>query len=130
MAPETLLVGGIVLVSAGASFFFALAETALFSLGKWQTRRLAETHPPHGASVGLLLSRAEDLLATMVLGNTFANAAMLATALRMALNGNWPFWPTLGVLLVVTIFGCEGLPKTLARARARRRAQSGKGHSG
>ena len=117
MAPETLLVGGIVLVSAGASFFFALAETALFSLGKWQTRRLAETHPPHGASVGLLLSRAEDLLATMVLGNTFANAAMLATALRMALNGNWPFWPTLGVLLVVTIFGCEVLPKTLAVRR-------------
>ena len=30
-----------ILVFAGASFFFALAETALFSLSKWQARQLA-----------------------------------------------------------------------------------------
>jgi hypothetical protein len=31
-----------ILVFAGASFFFALAETALFSLGKWQVAQLAQ----------------------------------------------------------------------------------------
>ena len=31
-----------ILVFAGASFFFALAETALFSLSNWQRTQLAE----------------------------------------------------------------------------------------
>ena len=117
MAQETLLVVVIVLVSAGASFFFALAETALFSLGKWQTRQLEEKSPARGGIVNGLLARSEDLLATMVLGNTFANASMLTIALWMALTGRWYFWPTVAVLLVVTLFGCEVLPKTLAVRR-------------
>src|ERR1041384_514982 len=109
MAHETLLVLVIVLVSAGASFFFALAETALFSLGKWQTRQLAEKNPARGGIVQRLLARAEDLLATLVLGNTFASAAMLAIALWMALTGRWLFWVTVAALLVVMLFGCEVL---------------------
>ena len=117
MAQETLLILVIVLVSAGASFFFALAETALFSLGKWQARQLAEESPRFGGIVNRLLAQSEDLLATLVLGNTFANAAMLAIALWMALNGHWPFWPTLAGLLVLILFGCEVLPKTLAVRR-------------
>lgn len=117
MAHATLLVLGIVLVSAGASFFFALAETALFSLGKWQTQQLKELDPVRGGNVAHLLTRSEDLLATMVLGNTFANAAMLAVALWMALAGSWPFWWTVAGLLIVTLFGCEVLPKTLAVRR-------------
>ena len=117
MAQVTLLVLGIVLVSAGASFFFALAETALFSLGKWQTQQLKEQDPVRGGNVAHLLTRSEDLLATMVLGNTFANAAMLAVALWMALAGSWPFWWTVAGLLIVTLFGCEVLPKTLAVRR-------------
>lgn len=117
MAHATLLVLVIVLVSAGASFFFALAETALFSLGKWQSRQLEEREPARGGTVNRLLARSEDLLATMVLGNTFANAAMLAVALGMALTGRWPFWWTVAGLLAVTLFGCEVLPKTLAVRR-------------
>ncbi|HSU56843.1 MAG TPA: CNNM domain-containing protein, partial [Candidatus Dormibacteraeota bacterium] len=77
----------LVLVFAGASFFFALAETALFSLSKWQAQQLAEREPRAGRMVLRLLGEAQDLLATMVLGNTFASAAMLAVGLWMALNG-------------------------------------------
>ncbi len=78
-----------ILIFAGASFFFALAETALFSLGKWQVRQLAERHPRAGKIVAQLLERPQDLLATLALGNTFANAAMLAVALRMVFNAHW-----------------------------------------
>ena len=117
MAQETLLVVVIVLVSAGASFFFALAETSLFSLGKWQARQLAERSPRFGGIVNRLLAQSEDLLATMVLGNTFANAAMLAIALWMALSGGWLLWSTVAALLGVILFGCEVLPKTLAVRR-------------
>ena len=117
MALETLLVVGIILVSAGASFFFALAETALFSLGTWQARQLAEKNPRFSGIVNRSPAQSEDLLATLVLGNTFANAAMLAMALWMALADHWPFWSTIAGLLILILFVCEVLPKTLAVRR-------------
>jgi len=103
-----------ILLFAGASFFFALAETALFSLSKWQVRQLVERHPGAGRIVAQLLERPQDLLATLALGNTFANAAMLAVALRMVFAAHWTLALTLFALLVLTLLGCEVLPKTLA----------------
>ena len=109
-----------ILIFAGASFFFALAETALFSLSKWQARQLAEHHPGAGKIVAQLLERPQDLLATLALGNTFANAAMLAVALRMVFNAHWALALTIATLLVLTLLGCEVLPKTLAVRRPER----------
>src|ERR1035437_415172 len=114
------LAAGLVLIFAGASFFFALAETALFSLSKWQVRQLAERAPGAGGIVARLLAEPQDLLATMVLGNTFASAAMLAVALWMAIHGRWPLIATVVGLLALTLIGCEVLPKTLAVRRAER----------
>jgi putative hemolysin len=107
-----------VVIFAGASFFFALAETALFSLSKWQVRQLAERAPGAGGIVARLLAEPQDLLATMVLGNTFASAAMLAVALWMAIHGRWPLAVTVVGLLALILIGCEVLPKTLAVRRA------------
>ncbi len=59
-----------ILIFAGASFFFALAETSLFSLGQWQVAQLAEKHPRAGKIVAGLLEHPQDLLATLALGNT------------------------------------------------------------
>ncbi len=66
---------------AGASFFFALAESALFALGQWQRRRLAERSPARGELVVELARKPHDLLATLALGNTVANAAMVASGM-------------------------------------------------
>jgi putative hemolysin len=118
MGPTAIAAIVIVLVSAGASFFFALAETALFSLSQWQVRQLADRDPRSGGIVARLLADPQDLLATMVLGNTFASAAMLAVAFWMALHDRWPTIPTILGLLALTLFGCEVLPKTLAGAEA------------
>ncbi len=107
----------LVLFFAGASFFFALAETALFSLSRWQVKQLAERKKRLGSIVAQLLAEPQDLLATMVLGNTFASAAMLAPAFWMALNGTWPLWTTIVLLLILVLFVCEVLPKTLAVRR-------------
>ena len=117
MASGPLAAVVMVLIFAGASFFFALAETALFSLSKWQVRQLAEREPRAGGIVGQLLAEPQDLLATMVLGNTFASAAMLAVALWMAIHGHWPLAGTVAGLLVLILIGCEVLPKTLAVRR-------------
>src|SRR5216684_4005790 len=120
MGPEELAAIAVVLIFAGASFFFSVAETALFSLSKWQVRQLAEREPRVGAIVVRLLAEPQDLLATMVLGNTFASAAILATALWMGFNGRWPLVATIIGMLALILFGCEVLPKTLAVRRPER----------
>ncbi|HEV2320241.1 MAG TPA: hemolysin family protein [Verrucomicrobiae bacterium] len=109
-----------ILIFAGASFFFALAETALFSLSNWQVRQLAEKYPRAGKMVGELLERPDDLLATLALGNTFANAAVIAAALWMILDAQRPFFLTLAVLVALVLVGCEVFPKTLAVRRPER----------
>jgi putative hemolysin len=115
--PAPIAAAVLVLIFAGASFFFALAETALFSLSKWQVRQLQTGEPRLGGIVARLLAEPQDLLATMVLGNTFATAAMLAPAFWMALRDRWPLVSTMVVLFVLILFGCEVLPKTLAVRR-------------
>ena len=103
-----------VLVFAGASFFFALAETALFSLSKWQVAQLAEKNSRAGKIVSQLLERPQDLQAVLALGNTFANAAILAAALRMVFNERWGFGLTMLAMAAVVLLVGEVLPKTLA----------------
>ncbi len=103
-----------ILFFAGASFCFALAETALFSLSKWQVAQLSEKNSRAGKIVAELLERPHDLLATLVLGNTFANAAILAAALRMVFNAQWGMALTVILLAVVVLLVGEVLPKTLA----------------
>jgi CBS domain containing-hemolysin-like protein len=104
----------ILVLFAAASFFFALAESALFSLGKWQTRQLAENSPSLGGFVSKLLAQPQDLLATIVLGNTLANAGIIATLLWLALAQRWPLIPSLAGLLVFILLGVELAPKALA----------------
>jgi putative hemolysin len=112
-----------ILFFAGASFFFALAETAFFSLGKWQVAQIAEKNPRAGKIVAALLEHPQDLLATLALGNTFANAAMLAVALWMVYDAQWTLARALlamVALLALTLLGCEVFPKTLAVRRPER----------
>lgn len=103
----------LIVIFAGASFFFALAETALFSLTKWQVARLAEKHPQRGKILAQLLARPEDLLATLVLGNTFANAAVLAVVLRLSFDTQWALALVVITLAALVLLGCEVFPKTL-----------------
>ncbi|MEY4386993.1 MAG: hypothetical protein RLY20_2276 [Verrucomicrobiota bacterium] len=102
------------IVFAAASFFFSLAETALFSLGKLQLRQLVQSDLKKGAAVERLLHQPQDLLGTMAFGNTFALGGMLAFGLWMGLTGRWMLAPVIAGLFIVLVFFCEVLPKTLA----------------
>jgi len=102
------------IVFAAASFFFSLAETALFSLGKLQLRQLVQTDLRRAASVERLLQEPQDLLGTMAFGNTFAFGGLLVFGFWMGLTDRWMLWPTIVVMFVVVVFLCELLPKTLA----------------
>jgi CBS domain containing-hemolysin-like protein len=114
MTPNPAVALALIAAFAAISFCFALAETALFALGQWQARRLAERVPVTGRLVENLLAQPQDLLGTLVFGNTLANAAMLGTGLWMSLSNTWPFSLTLPGLLILTLIGCEVIPKTLA----------------
>ncbi|MGA2175224.1 MAG: hemolysin family protein [Verrucomicrobiota bacterium] len=99
---------------AGASFFFALAETSLFALGKWQLRQLESRSPRLGKIISRLLSEPQDLLATLVLGNSFANAGIVALALWVAVRHHGSLPVVMAALLLLILFGAEVAPKTLA----------------
>lgn len=107
---------GIVLFS-GASFFFALAETALFSLSKWQVRQLSERSPKRGGVVNRLLAHPQELLGALALGNTLASSAVISIALWMSLRGEWLLVWTIMATAILLLLGCEVLPKTLAVRR-------------
>ena len=114
LAPYILALLGMLLL-AGLSFFFALAESALFSLGKWRAQQLAENSPTQGATVAKLLREPENLLATLVLGNTFANAAMIALGLWLSLDKHeWSLQLTIVLLLALVLLVGEVIPKALA----------------
>jgi putative hemolysin len=112
MGVTAVVVG--ILIFAVASFFFALAESALFALSRWQTRQLAERSPSRGPIVVRLLEHPSELLATIVLGNTMANAAIVGLVLWPALSGKWSIWLSLIIAFFLVLLGCEVLPKTLA----------------
>ena len=86
----TAIVIAAVLVFTVASFFFALAESALFSLGKWRARQLAERQPGPGAVVVQLLNQPQQLPATISLCNTFTNPPLVGAgpgATRVPVRG-------------------------------------------
>src|SRR5580692_5042049 len=87
MTPTLALV--VLVLFASASFFFALAETSLFSLGKWQLRQLEARSPALGKIISRLLAEPQDLLATLALGNSFANAGIVAIGLLLAMRRAW-----------------------------------------
>lgn len=113
--PPVAVIG--IVLCAGASFYFALAESALFSLGRWRAHQLKERTPGVGGQVVQLLKAPQDVLATIVLGNTLANAGLLATALWVQLHNAWGTTTTfagMAVVFALILVGCEVLPKTLA----------------
>lgn len=115
LMPPLAILG--IVIFAGASFFFALAESALFSLGKWRAQELVERSPELGEKVLRLLKDPQDLLATIVLGNTLANAGLVSTLLWVQLDYGWPFhlaMAGLGGVFLLILVACEVFPKTLA----------------
>ena len=102
------------LVFASVSFFFALAESALFSLRPWKARQIFGQVGERGRMVQRLLDQPQDLLATIVLCNTTANAGLVAVVLWLVMHQDWPMAVSMAGLLGLILIGCEVVPKTLA----------------
>ncbi len=122
-------------------FIAALAsgtETALTSVGRLRVRFLAEQGSEAGAILQRLRADPNRFLSTVLFTNTLALiVASTATALmtdeiltRAGLSSGWRLWLTLLVSLVLSVvllIVAEVTPKTLAIAKAERRALAAAG---
>ena len=101
-----------IIISGSASFFFAVAESSLFSLTRWQVKKLAENYPDKGGAIQQLLSSPEEVLARIAMGNTFANSIIIAIAVTEFSNKFGIILPVVLSLFLILIV-CEVFPKTL-----------------
>src|SRR4051812_5845272 len=102
----------VIVFGAAASFLCALAEAALFSLGRWRAQQLA-ANSPAAARLQTLLQEPHEVLAAIVLGNTFANGAMIVSVLWLLLKRDYPALFPMAALFVFILVICEVLPKAL-----------------
>jgi putative hemolysin len=106
-------IGAALVVAAACSFFFALAESALFALGRFRARGMLEDKPEEGRRLAPLFKSPEDLVATLAFGNTLANAAVIGMAVWVLANSYYSELVTGAVTLVILLVGCEVVPKAL-----------------
>jgi putative hemolysin len=106
-------IGAALVVAATCSFFFALAESALFALGRFRARRMLEDNPARGRKLAPLYKDPEDLVATLAFGNTLANALLIGIVVWILA---WTYKNEF-LSATITLFGilvlCEVVPKAL-----------------
>jgi putative hemolysin len=99
------------------SAFFSSSETAFTSLQRFRVEHLVATNVRGARQVAKMIERPERLLSTVLLGNTFVNAAAAALATILAIS----VWgeeqgiliATIGITIVLLIVA-ETTPKTIA----------------
>lgn len=106
-------IGAALVIAAACSFFFALAESALFALGRFRARRMLEDNPAQGRKLAPLFDDPEDLVATLAFANTLANATLIGIVVWILAQTYNNEFLTATAALVVILVGCEVVPKAL-----------------
>lgn len=104
---------GLIWLCCCISFFFALSEAALFSLGPWKLKSLREGEATAARQLGRLMDEPRRVLATVVLGNTFANAGVVLFGMWFVRLEQGSLWLTIILLCGLVLIVCEVLPKSL-----------------
>ena len=107
-----LTVVALILVSG----FFSGSETGMMALNRYRLQHQSRQGDAVALRVSALLSRPDQLLSTILIGNTFANiiASALMTVLSVRLFGNIGVMIATVVLTCVILLFAEVMPKTLA----------------
>ncbi len=106
-------IGAALVIAAACSFFFALAESALFALGRFRAQRMLEDRPSDGRRLEPLFRNPEDLVATLAFGNTLANATVIGVVVWVLSNSYIHEFISGAATLVSLLLFCEVLPKAL-----------------
>jgi CBS domain containing-hemolysin-like protein len=106
---------GVIALLLGVTFFFSGTETAFFSLQEIDRRRIAEGRTLTQRWIHGLLRRRAGLIATILIGNEFANVTISAlTAGIVASLAPGKPWLTIVVLTPLLVLFAEITPKVLA----------------
>ena len=117
----------------GLSAFFSLSETAIFASNKYKVRHLASHGSRPAQRLMEWLEAPDKLLATLLLGNNFANIG--AATVTAAIVSRFVFDPDMlnvalaietVILTIIILLFCELGPKAIA-ARYPERATRGPG---
>ena len=112
---DWILALGMVVFSV-LSAFFALSETALLSIRRWQFQELSASDPQRADRLKSLLRDPSEVVTVTTLWNTISNASLVFIGLWIPISKDWSLlsW-TLGLFLYILLL-CEVTPKTLAIA--------------
>lgn len=101
------------------SAFFSGSETAMMAVNRYRLRHMARHGNRSAQNTEKLLKRPDQLLGTILVGNTFANivASSLATVIAVRLWGDMGILISTIVLTLVVLVFAEALPKTIAALR-------------
>lgn len=120
MSILTLILYGIVFcILFILSAYFSGCETAMLSLSPLQIQRIKEKNSKLGAKLADMLGKPEILLSTLLIGNTFVNAALASVGFAFISNSGWvpegydEVVSICAVTLLVLLFG-EISPKQFA----------------
>jgi putative hemolysin len=86
-----------------ASAFFSASETAMLSLSPLQIQQINERSPKLGANLSRMLKTPEIMLSTLLIGNTFANAALASVGLSFIIASDWVPEPYTEIVSVFTV---------------------------
>jgi Mg2+/Co2+ transporter CorB len=119
----TLIITGIaIVVLLAMSAFFSGSETALTAVSRARMHQLEKDGSRAARDVNRLVTDRENLIGTILLGNTFINilVSSLATAALTTEFGHNTVVITTGVMTVLILVFAEVLPKTLAISKTDR----------
>jgi Mg2+/Co2+ transporter CorB len=102
------------------SAFFAGSETAMTAASRARMHQLEKDGEKRAKSVNWLLQHREQMVGTMLLGNTFVNiaASALVTSVLLTLFGSTGIAVATLVTTALVLIFCEVLPKTYAITNA------------
>ncbi|MBV1908648.1 MAG: HlyC/CorC family transporter [Kangiellaceae bacterium] len=108
----SLILLGLIILSG----FFSSAETSLMSLNKYRLKHLAKNNHKGAQFTQALLSRPDQLIGLILIGNNFVNilAASIATVICVRLWGDLGIAIATGALTIIILVFAEITPKTLA----------------
>lgn len=91
------------------SAFFSGCETAYLSLSPMQIQRIGEKRPALGRRIARMLANPEVLLSTLLIGNTFVNAALAAVGFAFVSQCGEAEWIPTAYVEVTSIVAVTGL---------------------
>lgn len=110
----SLILLGLIILSG----FFSSAETSLMSINRYRLKHLVKKNHQGAKFTQALLSRPDQLIGLILIGNNFVNilAASIATVIcvRVWGNGNLGIAIATGGLTIIILVFAEITPKTLA----------------